>query len=736
MGESALDLGAENNRALSELLGIAALPISLDEMLGRSLDELLGLSWLSLLPRAGVFLVTRDQKGHDYLRMVAGRNLGPVEERQGLQLEGMDPRGHYNIPILSGDRLLGMLVCYLPDGARQDQQEADFLQRWTGVLALAIELRSRDRELAEINRELNFQTATLDEHAIVSVTDRGATITYVNQKFCDVSGYSSEELLGRNHRILKSGHHRPEFYTELWRTISSGRVWHGEICNRRRDGSLYWVRSTIAPFMDERGKPFKYVAIRTDITERKAAEAALQKALEASERAEAILRATSDAMLEPQAQICAVRDADGCVVDFAFTYVNPAACDYLQLDRAELLGTTVLQSFPNVDESGLLAQFIHCAESGEPIVLDDFDFFNDVLDDARCYDIRAQRISTELISLTWRDVTERSLATRLLAASEERFRRLMETSSIGMSLVTPEGVFAFVNPALCRFLGYDADILRQKTWMEVTAPEYVETELEKVAEMLADGTDHYRMVNQYIHADGRVLWGDLSVSCLRDAEGRVEHFVRQTIDVTREAEQNAANLILAGQLQAQTDRLMSELSTAADYVVSLLPAELDEPVTVSSRYLPSGELAGDSYDYSWLDEDHLLVYLLDVSGHGIAPALVSISVHNMLRSAALPHSTLLEPAKVLTELNQQFQMERQGGNYLTIWYGVYQKSTRTLRYAGAGHPPALMFSYPAERPALLASQSLAVGMFDDTFFSSDSITVPHHARLLIYSDGA
>lgn len=298
---------AENNHALSELLRISALPIPLDELLDRSLDVLLSVSWLSLLPKVGVFLVDRDGLDGDYLRLAAGRNLGQigtlcakvrfghclcglaavsreplhapcVDERHEVRFEGMEPHGHYNIPVLSGERLLGVLVCYLPDGAEENREQSDFLQRWTGVLALAIELRSRERELAEINRELNFQTATLDQHAIVSTADRQGAITYANDKFCAISGYSREELIGQNHRILKSGYHPDEFYADMWRTISEGTVWHGEICNQRKDGALYWVSSTIAPFLDERGKPFKYVAVRTDITERKDAEATLIQA--------------------------------------------------------------------------------------------------------------------------------------------------------------------------------------------------------------------------------------------------------------------------------------------------------------------------------------------------------------------------------------------------------------------------------------------------------------------------
>lgn len=115
--------------------------------------------------------------------------------------------------------------------------------------------------------ELIQQKDTLDHHAIVSIADEFGSITYVNDKFCEISGYSREELIGYNHRILKSDMHDPEFYQDLWDTIKEGNVWHGKVCNHRKDGSNYWVESSISPFLDTSGKPYQYVSIRTDITE-------------------------------------------------------------------------------------------------------------------------------------------------------------------------------------------------------------------------------------------------------------------------------------------------------------------------------------------------------------------------------------------------------------------------------------------------------------------------------------
>jgi PAS domain S-box-containing protein len=160
--------------------------------------------------------------------------------------------------------------------------EIAYLGRTIGSLFQRIEnyqkeLKLRSDEAYQTLHELRMQKLALDAHVIVSITDIKGTITFANDKFCEISGFSREELLGSNHRIVNSGYHGREFWHAMYKAVSSGQTWHAEVCNVNKDGSIYWVDTTIVPFYDETGKPESYISLRTDITDRKEAETNLNE---------------------------------------------------------------------------------------------------------------------------------------------------------------------------------------------------------------------------------------------------------------------------------------------------------------------------------------------------------------------------------------------------------------------------------------------------------------------------
>lgn len=590
----------------------------------------------------------------------------------------------------------------------------------------------------------------------------------------------------------------------------------------------------------------------------------------------AIMRASFDAQLDPQLLVEAVRDDTGRIVDFTFLDVNRATCETLGAARERLIGRGLCDALPEFEESGLLGRYADCVELGTPVVLDDYTYTNTLLGETRQCDIRAARADRDLLTVTWRDVTERfnrvqritesetqfrllaqnigevvarigedgtilwlsesveqalgmpsekfigrtvgdivapedlapdrmraakgggafvgrahilvadvdhwvhfflkpffdadgtrdglvvtfrvideevgiecqvEQARRLQAEADARWHRMMDNAAVGMCLLDLTGRFDVVNHAMCEFFGYDEETLSQMTWQELTAPEFLETDVAAVEALVSGRLDSYRTAKQFIHADGHLVWGDVSVSCLRRADGDIECLVAQITDITKEVEarqnlthRDEQNRILAKRLQEKSDRLTAELQSAAAYVASILPGHLDGPVHVTSRYLPSQALAGDCYDYRWVDDDHLIVYLLDVSGHGIQSALLSVSIHNLLRSGSIPDSVLLQPDRVLAELNELFAMEEHAGNYFTMWFGVYEESTRTLTYASGGHPPALLLDSKSKKDAvsvaLLSTYGMPVGMFSGSEYTCAAVSVALGDALLLYSDGA
>ena len=187
-------------------------------------------------------------------------------------------------------------------------------------------------------------------------------------------------------------------------------------------------------------------------------------------------------------------------------------------------------------------------------------------------------------------------------------------------------------------------------------------------------------------------------------------------------------------LEASESHLRQELQKAADYVESLLNEPIEGAITTRWSFIPSASLGGDSFGYHWIDEDRFAIYLLDVCGHGVGPALLSISVINLIRSGFRDPEVVADPASVTARLNDSFQMSDHGGMFFTLFYGVYDRRTSELTWCGGGHPPSLIVSKDGSH-SWLDSQNMVIGALPGMEPQVDSIKMKPGDRLLVFSDG-
>jgi PAS domain S-box-containing protein len=277
-----LDSPPNATRLITQLAGLAWMPRSAYRVMIVDDDSAVMSLHAGILQAAGFEVLTIDDP-------VAARDFlgGFAPEVCVLNVEMPACRGIDLAALLRRDKRYSRLpVIYLSAFSDVDLQldarhagGEDYLVKpvdtrllVTAVMARAQQFRmleTADDQRRQASKQLDNLRAAVDAHAIVSITDVDGTITSVNRKFCEISGYSREELIGQNHRIVKSGHHPAVFFERMWKTISTGRTWQDEVQNRRKDGNPYWVKSTITPILNERGLPEQYISIRTDVSAQK-----------------------------------------------------------------------------------------------------------------------------------------------------------------------------------------------------------------------------------------------------------------------------------------------------------------------------------------------------------------------------------------------------------------------------------------------------------------------------------
>jgi PAS domain S-box-containing protein len=438
-------------------------------------------------------------------------------------------------------------------------------------------------------RFLERLKVAIDLHSIVAATDPAGRITYANDRFLEVSGYTREELLGRNHRILKSGHHPHSFYEGMWRTITRGEVWRGEVCNRAKSGRLYWVDTTIVPFLDAQGRPQQFLSLRTEVTRLKETENALsglthdlerrvesrtaelgevnarleREIQEHREAAEKLAQSESLYRLLFQSvsdYFYTVEVRDGKAFRTEHTGGCTAVTGYTPEEFSKETLLWIKMVVPD-DRAAVEAQARAALEGQSPPPLEHRIIRKDgelrwirntvvvrrdttgrvAFYDGIISDITPQRLAQQKIEQLNQELEQRVAdRTGELKARNDQFRLLFEHAPVGISWVEWGDPDIYrLNERFCQIIGLTAKEAETfENIMAATHPDDRDRQRRLIQELWTGTRDRFAMEKRYVHKDGRVIWANLTVVVLRDEKRKIIQQFAMLEDITerREAE--------------------------------------------------------------------------------------------------------------------------------------------------------------------------------------------------------
>ncbi|WP_309739788.1 PAS domain S-box protein, partial [Chamaesiphon sp. OTE_20_metabat_361] len=399
------------------------------------------------------------------------------------------------------------------------QQTEDELELRVQERTVELNLQSQQLQAEIVKHE--FQKYALDRSAIVAATDLHGTIISVNEKFCEISQYSSDELIGKTHRTINSGYHPPEFFRDLWAVITSGRVWSGEIKNRAKDGSYYWVATTIVPCLDECGQPFQYLSIRFDITSRKQAEASLQD----SER-------KFRAIFDNTFQLMGLLDPAGTVIE-----INRTALDAIAVTLDDVVGqafwtTPWWTHYPDVQVR--LQQAIVQAATGRvvrfeaPSVLADGTHFWVDFSLSPIFDVAGKVV---MLIPEGRDITDRKQIETELQESRSRYRALVTSAPVGIFQTDVEGKCLFINQQCLELIGSTLAEALGDGWANTLHPDD-RASIYAQWHTAVQTQQEFASEHRFVTPQGSVNWVFVKAIGIYEESGNLTGYIGTMMDIT------------------------------------------------------------------------------------------------------------------------------------------------------------------------------------------------------------
>jgi len=392
---------------------------------------------------------------------------------------------------------------------------------------------------------LGWLQQAVNAHAILAITDARGVILHVNDRFCEISGYSRDELVGRTHRIVRSEVHPPEFFAQMWKTINAGNVWRGTICNRTKTGSHYWVESTIIPLCGPEGRPRYHLALRTDVSPLKAAELALRNEHEALAQKIVQLESTQHqlALFFDHAPIgISWREMDQQGRP-GLNRVNQRFCQIIGLTMAEAEDITNVRRITHPDDWRVQEQLTSEIYAGRrnQFTLEKRYVRPDgrtVWGSLTVVVLRdAQGTVTHHFAML-EDISDRHQVQEELRRAEARWRTYLQTASEILYALTPDGKFKFVSSAWTQKLGHPTESLIGRSYTDFIHPDDVAAWVPFFKQTLDRGTSQGSYEYRIRHADGRWIWHASTGSAYTDRDSRRAFFgVGRDISIRREAQE-------------------------------------------------------------------------------------------------------------------------------------------------------------------------------------------------------